>query len=171
MITIEQLDAPAVRAKAGELAQLLLDAHASGMALGLAAPLTAAGAREAYLQTAERLEPGEHVLLVALDRDEVVGAVQVDRAKAPNGRHRAELRRLVVRADRRGSGIGRALVEAATDHARAAGLRLLWLTTHEGTVAERVYEQLGWQRSGVIEDWATLPDGTLASNAFFYLRL
>lgn len=171
MVSIEELDADAVRARAAELAQLLLEAHASGMALGLAAPLTAAGAREAYLRTAERLEPGERILLAAIEGEDLVGAVQLDRTHAPNGRHRAELRRLVVRADRRGAGIGRALVQAAIDRARAAGLRLLWLTTHEGTVADRFYAELGWVRSGVIEDWARLPDGSLTGNAFFYLRL
>lgn len=168
---IEQLDARGVQARADELAQLLLDAHASGMALGLAAPLTGAAARDAYLQTAGRLAPGERALLAAFDGDELVGAVQLDRAQAGNGRHRGELRRLVVRSDRRGSGIGRALVEAAVEHARENGLTLLWLSTHQGTAAERFYEQLGWSRSGVVEGWATLPDGTLASNSFFYLRL
>ena len=171
MVAIEELDASAVEARAGELARLLLDAHASGMALGLAAPLTADDARAAYLRAAERLEPQERILLAAFDGGDLVGAVQLDRAHVPNGRHRAELRRLVVRGDRRGSGIGRALVEAAVERARAAGLRLVWLTTHEGTVADRFYERLGWTRSGVIEDWATLPDGTLAGNAFYYLRL
>ena len=170
-MSIEELDAGAVRARAGELARLLLDAHASGMALGLAAPLTFDDARDAYLGTADRLAPGERILLAALDGGELVGAVQVDRAHAPNGRHRAELRRLAVRADRRGAGIGRALVAAAVERSRDAGLRLLWLTTHDGTVADRFYEQLGWTRAGVIEDWATLPDGSLAGNAFFYLRL
>jgi len=171
VVAIEELDADAVRDRSGELARLLLDAHASGMALGLAAPLTTEGAQEAYVRAAERLEPGERILLAALDGDELVGAVQLDRAQAPNGRHRAELRRLVVRDDRRGAGIGRALVEAAVDRARAAGLLLVWLTTHDGTVADRFYERLGWTRSGVIEDWARLPDGTLTGNAFFYLRL
>ena len=62
-------------------------------------------------------------------------------------------------------------MQAAVDRARAAGLRLVWLTTHEGTVADRFYAELGWVRSGVIEDWARLPDGSLTGNAFFYLRL
>jgi len=66
---------------------------------------------------------------------------------------------LVVRTDRRGLGAGRALMEAAVEHARAMGLRLLWLSTHEGTNADRFYERLGWTRVGVIPDWAVLPSG------------
>jgi len=170
-ITIEALDAAAVESHLDELGQLLLDAHASGMALGLAAPLSGDGARSAYVAAAARLAPGESVLLAALDGDHVVGAVQLDRPAAGNGRHRAELRRLAVRSDRRGAGIGRALAQAAVEHARSWGLRLLWLSTHAGTDAERFYERLGWTRLGVIPDWAVLPNGDLAGNAFYFLRL
>lgn len=164
---IVELDARGVEQHIDELAQLLVDAHAAGMALGLATPLDAAGA---YRAAAAALEPGERLLLAAFEGDVVVGTVQLDRAGG-NGRHRAELRRLAVRADRRGTGIGRALVEAAVDRARELGLRLLWLTTHEDTGADRVYVRLGWTRSGVIPAWGALPDGSLAANAFYFLQL
>ena len=164
---IVELDARGVDAHIDELAQLLVDAHAAGMGLGLAVPLDAAGA---YRDAAEALSPGERLLLAALEDDAVVGAVQLDRAGG-NGRHRAEVRRLVVRADRRGAGIGRALMEAVVERARALGLRLLWLTTHEGTDADGVYAQLGWARAGVIPKWGELPGGELAANAFYYLEL
>jgi GNAT superfamily N-acetyltransferase len=170
-LAIEDLDAAGIRARLDELARLLLEAHAAGMALGLPAPLTPADARTAYAEAAARLRPGERLLLAAFDGDEVVGAVQLDRSEVGNGRHRAEVRRLVVRSDRRGSGVGRALMEAVVDRARAAGLRLLWLSTHEGTDADRVYERLGWTRVGVIPDYAVLPNGELAGNAFYYLLL
>jgi GNAT superfamily N-acetyltransferase len=169
-LAIEELDAAGVRARLDELAQLLLDAHASGMALGLPAPLTRDGARIAYDEAAARLEEGERLLLTAVEEGAVVGAVQLDRAGG-NGRHRAEVRRLAVRTDRRGAGVGRALMEAVVERARALGLRLLWLSTHEGTHADRVYDRLGWTRAGVIPDYAVLPTGDLAGNAFYYLRL
>src|SRR5947199_10075830 len=97
-VAIEELDAAATERHLDALAQLLLDAHASGMALGLAAPLSHAGARLAYEHAAARLAPAERILLAAFDGDALVGAVQVDRADAANGRHRGELRRLAVRA-------------------------------------------------------------------------
>jgi acetyltransferase len=170
-IRVDELDSAAVEAHLDALAQLLLDAHASGMALGLAAPLSAEGARAAYVAAAARLAPGERVLLAAFDGEELVGAVQLDRAEASNGRHRAEVSRLVVRADRRGAGIGRALLETVVEAARSLDLRLLWLSTHEGTDADRIYERLGWTRAGVIPDYAELPTGELAANAFYFLRL
>ena len=170
-IRVDELNGAAVQTHLDALAQLLLDAHASGMALGLAAPLSLDGARAAYSTAAERLTPGERLLLAAFDGDELVGAVQLDRAEAGNGRHRAEVRRLVVRADRRGAGVGRALMEAIVEAARGLGLRLLWLSTHEGTDADRIYGRLGWSRAGVIPDYAELPTGELAANAFYFLRL
>lgn len=168
---IVAFDAAAVERSLNDLAQLLLDAHDAGMALGLAAPLEREDAAAAYRDAAARLAPGERVLLAALDGDDVVGAVQLNRSEAGNGRHRAEIRRLVVRADRRGTGVGRALLEAIVDVARGLGLRLLWLSTHEGTDADRIYGRLGWTRVGVVPDYAELPSGELAGNAFYFLRL
>jgi len=69
------------------------------------------------------------VLLAARDDGAVVGTVQIVRADSENGQHRGEIQRLAVRADRRGSGVGRALLEAAVERSRGLGLRLLWLTT------------------------------------------
>jgi len=170
-LRIEDLDAADVRSHADALAQLLLDAHASGMALGLPAPLTHDAARGAYEHAAARLAPGERVLLAAFDGDELVGAVQLDRAEAGNGRHRAEVRRLVVLTDRRGTGIGRALLDAVVECGRRLDLRLLWLSTHDGAEAERVYERHGWTRVGVIPDWAVLPNGDLVGNSFYFFRI
>lgn len=169
-VRIEQLDAAGVEGHLDALARLLLDAHASGMALGLPAPLTADDARTAYRDAAAKLAPGERLLLAAFEDDALVGAVQLDRAGG-NGRHRAEVRRLVVRGDRRGAGVGRALMSAAVEAASELGLMLLWLTTHDGTDADRIYARLGWTRAGVIEDYAELPNGDLTGNAFYFLRL
>lgn len=169
-MTIVELSAADVESHLDPLARLLLDAHESGMALGLAAPLTIDGARAVYEKTAVRLS-NNRILLAAFDDDELVGAVQLSRAEAGNGRHRAEVQRLVVRGDQRGRGVGRALMEAVVDSARGRGLKLLWLTTHADTAADRFYERLGWSRAGVIPDYAELPNGELAANAFFYLRL
>ncbi len=169
-MTIVELSAADVESHLDALAQLLLDAHESGMALGLAAPLTMDSARSACAKTGERLSR-DRILLAAFDDAELVGAVQLSRSDAGNGRHRGEVQRLVVRGDRRGKGVGRALMEAVVDEARRRGLKLLWLTTHADTDADRVYERLGWSRAGVIPGYAELPTGELAANAFFYLQL
>jgi GNAT superfamily N-acetyltransferase len=165
---IVELSADEVREAAGDLAQLLLDAHASNMSLGLAGPLTAEHAVEAWVDTAGRLDSRNRVLLAAVEDGVVVGTVQVVRAESENGGARAEVVRLAVRADRRGTGLGRRLLEAAVERARVLGLRLLWLTTHAGTDSDRFYEAVGWTRLGVLPAYSTRPDGTLVGAALFY---
>jgi GNAT superfamily N-acetyltransferase len=161
---IVELDAAGVARHADELAQLLLDAHESNMALGMAAPLTRDVAADAW----RRLSG---VLFAAVDDGVVVGAVNLAPSTTPNGRHRAEVQKLAVRLDRRGGGIGAALLDAAVDRAREQGLRLLWLTTHADTRSDGFYVSRGWTRMGVIPEYSQAPDGRLATNAFFYLQL
>jgi GNAT superfamily N-acetyltransferase len=168
---IVELSADEVVAAAGELAQLLLDAHESNMALGLAAPLTAEHAREVWLQTAGKLDPERRVLLAVREDGRVVGTVQVVRADAENGAHRGEVQRLAVLGERRGEGLGRALLEAAAERARGMGLCLLWLTTHARSGSDRFYETVGWSRLGTLPAYSARPDGTLAGGAFYYREL
>lgn len=168
---IVELDAEGVARHVEELVQLLLDAHSSNMALGLAAPLTHERAAEEWLQLGANLQPESRVLLVASDDGVVVGAVHLARAHAGNGSHRAEVQRLVVRSDRRGAGIGAALLDAVAARARELGIRLLWLTTHAETDSDAFYVRRGWTRMGVMPEYSVRPDGRLADNAFFYRRL
>jgi len=161
---IVELDAAGVEQHADELAQLLLDAHESNMALGMAAPLTREVAADAW----RRLSG---VLLAAIDGGVVIGAVNLAPSPTPNGRHRAEVQKLAVRLDRRGAGIGAALLDAAAERAREQGLRLLWLTTHADTRSDGFYVARGWTRMGVMPEYSVAPDGRYATNAFFYLQL
>jgi len=168
---IVELSAADVEAAADALARLTVDAHASGMALGLAGPLTHERAAAEWRGTAPQLHPRNRVMLGAFDGDELVGTVQLVRAAAGNGAHRAEIVRFAVRGDRRGRGIGRVLLDAAVARARELDLSLLWLTTHADTDSDRIYERLGWTRAGVIPGWAARPDGELVANVFYYLAL
>jgi GNAT superfamily N-acetyltransferase len=164
---IVELDADLAQTHADELAQLLLDAHAAGMALGLAAPLT----RERAASEWERLVASERIVLAALERGVVVGAGALAPGSAENGRHRGEIQRLAVRGDRRGGGIGAALLDALVERARTDGLVLLWLTTHADTRSDGFYVRRGWTRYGTVPRWSQRPDGEVVANAFFYLEL
>lgn len=65
-----------------------------------------------------------------------------------------ELEDLYVREQARGSGLGRELVEAAIDRARARGCGRIQLDTNEGNAAARaLYESLGFSA------WAETPGG------------
>jgi GNAT superfamily N-acetyltransferase len=66
-------------------------------------------------------------VLVAYDGDEAVGMVLVhlERPSRMSDERAAELSRVVVRADRRGSGAGKALVQASETWARDRGIRTM----------------------------------------------
>jgi GNAT superfamily N-acetyltransferase len=76
---------------------------------------------------------------------------------------------LVHRRARR-HGVGAALLAAAESAALDAGKTLLVLDTASGD-AERLYAKLGWQRCGVIPDYALLPAGGFCDTTFFYRAL
>ena len=169
-VEIVELSAADVRAAGDELALILLDAHASNMSLGLRGGLTRERAREAWLETAAKLDPERRVLLAAREGGVVVGTVQVVRSDSDNGRRRAEIVRFAVRGDRRGRGVGRLLLGAAVERARELGLALLWLTTHAGSDSDRFYERVGWRRVGELPAYSERPDGTLAAAALYVLE-
>ncbi len=77
----------------------------------------------------------------------------------------AELHRLYVRPDRRGTGLGRRLVALAEREARGWGCPVirLWSDTRF-TNAHRLYEQLGYERTGAERD---LGDISASREAFF----
>ena len=62
-------------------------------------------------------------------------------------------------------------MRAAEDTARACGKTLLVLDTVSGGDAERLYTRLGWQRVGVIPDYALWPQGGLCATTVFCRRL
>ena len=91
--------------------------------------------------------PGDYtrpdgVLLLATIDDRVVGCVAVHRWDGDT----CEMKRLYVRDDARGHGLGRALAEAAVRFARDAGYRALRLDTLPGmTTARALYRQMGFR--------------------------
>jgi putative acetyltransferase len=86
---------------------------------------------------------------VAEEDERVVGRLSVARDQHPASVHVADLG-LMVAADRRGRGIGRALLVAAVDWARAAGVTKLELHVFPwNEPAIRLYERFGFEREGV----------------------
>jgi len=86
-------------------------------------------------------EPPAGALLIAHSAGDVAGCA----ALRPLDAHAAEMKRLYVRAEYRGSGIGRALVEAIIRAAQAAGYRELRLDTLPAMEsAQSLYRQLGF---------------------------
>jgi ribosomal protein S18 acetylase RimI-like enzyme len=168
---IAQLAAEEIAAFRPELSALLIDAVDGGASVSFLAPL-AREAADAYWQgVGADVASGTRVVLVARSGGQVAGCVHLAIATQPNARHRAEIQKLLVHSAHRRRGLARALMAAAEDEAQRLGRSLLVLDTEEGSHAERLYEQLGYQRAGVIPQFARSSSGGLRGTVLFYKQL
>jgi GNAT superfamily N-acetyltransferase len=101
----------------------------------------------------------------------VVGTAQLRLAQLPNGRHRAEVAKVLVHRSARRRGIATSLMNAIEGIALAEGRTLLVLDTITGSEAVPLYTKLGWTRAGEIPEYAGLPSGELRPTTIFFRRL
>ncbi len=106
------------------------------------------------------LAPGGRIFVAELG-----GAVVGTCAVVPWSGRELELAKLAVSAEARGQGVGRRLVEACLDHARAAGApRVVLLSNSQLTSALRLYRALGFVP-------APVPEGSHYVTADVYMEL
>lgn len=168
---VRRLDAFEAREHLDGLAAVLADCVQGGASVSYMAPFSHEDAREAFDGFVAEAERGRRLILAAFDEGELVGTVQVILALPPNQPHRGEIAKLLVRRSARRRGIARSLMERAEHEARAAGKTLLVLDTVTGDPAERLYETMGWNRVGVIPNFALYPDGRPCATTFFWKAL
>src|SRR3954451_10128722 len=168
---VTRLTGGSARAALPQLGQMLADAVAGGDSVSFLMGLTQDDAHAFFESLLPEVDEGRRVLLAAIEGDEIVGTVQIAHVWQPNARHRAEVVKLLVRRDARGRGVGGLLMERLEEEAGADGKWLLLLDTVAGSVADRLYEKLGWTRLGVVPDYAQDPHGKLCAAAFFYKRI
>src|SRR5262249_28084416 len=140
------------------LAGVLVDCVEGGASVGFMLPLDAERAEAFWARMLEGSARGERIVFVAEERDTgaVVGTVQVILAAPETQPHRGEIAKMLVHRRARRRGVGEALMRAAEAAALEAGKTLLVLDTASDD-AERLYGRLGWQRVGVIPNYALWP--------------
>jgi GNAT superfamily N-acetyltransferase len=165
--------APAGAAVAEALADVLIDCVAGGASVSFMHPLPRAKAVAFWQSALASADRGERIVLVATDAESaaIVGTVQVVLAMPDNQPHRAEIAKMLVHRRARRRGLAEALLRAAESAARDAGKTLLVLDTVTGGDAERLYARLGWERCGVIPEYALWPEGGLCATTVFYRKL
>jgi len=142
MFVIDRLSIPVDPSDLQQLADLLVDAVASGAAVTFLPPLSSEQSLAWWQGTIER-SAARAIYLVARDGALIVGTVQLQPASAPNQPHRAEIAKLIVHREFQRQGIGRQLMEAIELEAALHGFLLLTLDTKHGDPAERLYKSLG----------------------------
>ena len=134
-------------------------------------PLDRGGAEAYWWTVIAAIKAGERVLIAAIDKGEVQGAVQLMCKMRANGRHRAEAGKLFVHRRARRKGLARALLGALEREAFARGITLLLMDTRKGGDADRLCTSLGYTFWGEVPDYARSHDGELHTTAFYYRRL
>jgi ribosomal protein S18 acetylase RimI-like enzyme len=130
-------------------------------------------AASGYVETLRALgADGAGEVLVAVADGELLGTVMLQpwgpASEIGRGPDEVELRALAVAPGAQGRGIGRALLAAAVDRARALGCHHLVLSTQPAMrAAQALYRSAGFERLAD-RDWRPVPDVALLA---FGLRL
>jgi ribosomal protein S18 acetylase RimI-like enzyme len=154
-----------------ELADVLIDCVEGGASVSFMHPLTRDRAVAFWRRVAQGVAEGGRALLVAEDAQGVCGTVQLVFDLPENQPHRADLAKMLVHRRARRQGLGEALMRAAEATARECGKTLLVLDAVTGGDASRLYERLGWERAGVVPDYALMPRGGFCDTTFYYRRI
>lgn len=154
MPDIRLLSATEARAAIPDLCEILADCVNGGASVGFMQPYTSADALSYWQGVVETVETVGTLLVVAELEGKIVGTVQIGFASMPNQPHRGDLKKLLIHRSARGKGLARLLMEAVEREAARQGKTLLVLDTATGSDAEAIYPRLGWERVGVIPDYA-----------------
>lgn len=158
-------------AEVGQLADILVDCVVGGASVSFLLPLSRARAEGFWRKVADAVQRGERILLVAEDEQGLVGTVQVILDLPENQPHRGDVAKMLVHRRGRKRGIGKLLLRAAEDAAKAAGRTLLVLDTVTGSDGDRLYARNGWQRVGEIPRYALWPDGKPCPTTYYFKDL
>jgi ribosomal protein S18 acetylase RimI-like enzyme len=170
-VEIVSLDAPLGDRALNELAEVLVDCVEGGASVNFMSSFSLDDALAFFRKVAVSVACGDIVLLAATLDGRIVGTVQLGLDMPPNQRHRADIKKMLVRRSVRSRGIGAALMARVEEEARRRGRWLLVLDTVPGESGHRLYLRAGWQQSGTVPDFAMFPDGRLCDTAFMWKRL
>ena len=153
------------------LADVLVDCVDGGASVSFMHPFSRDRALDFWQRIADDVRSGKRALIVAEDDAGICGTVQLVLDLPENQPHRAELVKMLVHRRARRQGLAFSLMRAAETVALECGRTLLVLDTVTGSTAERLYTRLGWQRFGVVPNYALMPDGAFCDATFFYKEL
>ena len=153
------------------LVDLLTNAVHGGGALGFLPPVDPNDARSYWLSLMPELQAGTRVLVGAFRNGRIVGSGQLAIPIWPNARHRAEITKVFVDQSLRGQGVGRLLMQTLHATALQRGRSLIILQARDGSIAERMYKTMGYNRVGVLPGYARGPAAEPLDNVVLYCEI
>lgn len=154
-----------------DLSEVLSDCINGGASVGFMLPFEPTDAVAYWQDVFAGVAAGHTILAVAEHEGRIVGTVQVGLAQKPNQPHRGDLMKLLVHRSARGLGLSRKLMAAVEAEAARRGRTLLVLDTATGSEAEAIYPRFGWEKAGIIPDYALWPQGGFCDTTLFYKRI
>lgn len=168
---VETLDIAAVTSAVGRLAAILIACVEGGASVSFLPPLSAETSRAFWLRVASDVGTGKRAV-VASWRNGVLSATgMLDLATPENQLHRTEVQKILVDPSSRRTGLGRQVLRALEQQARAHGRTLLTLDTSAGDAGESLFRSEGWREAGRIPGYAVAADGTAQATVFFWKHL
>lgn len=143
------------------LAAVLHACVQDGASVGFVLPFPLEEAEAFYRGLAPSVASADRLVFVAEQGGRILGTAQLVLGAMPNGRHRAEIAKVLVHPDARRQGLAERLMRAVEAEAGARARTLLVLDTTTGRAADRLYRRLGYTEIGTIPNYAADPDGTL----------
>ncbi len=168
MTEIEQLSATQAQPLLAALTEVLQGCVADGASVGFIDAGDRAAMERFWQDKIYSLASGDNQLLVAWQQGVIVATVMIGFSAMPNGRHRAEVSKLLVHPRARRQGIARRLMQQAEQLAVEQGKTLLVLDTRSGDVATDLYLSLDWQIAGSIPLYAESTEGALDATTVMY---
>jgi ribosomal protein S18 acetylase RimI-like enzyme len=167
------------------LADLLIETVANRGSIGFMHPVTPAKAIAFWGAALTAADRGQRVVLGAYEGPAVGGTTPVRGGAAPalvgtvsllldcpeNQPHRGEIAKMMTAMRFRGRGVATALLAEAERIAVERGRTLLTLDTAEQEGAAGLYEKMGYQRTGLIPDFALMPYGGLTGTIVYWKRI
>lgn len=154
-----------------QLTNMLVETVAAGGSVSFMHPLPVEQARAFWQGSLDAATRGERVLYGAWHGDTLVSTVTLLLDFPPNQPHRAEIAKMMTRAQYRGQGVATRLLQTAEAEAIRRGRTLLVLDTSVDGGARKLYEGAGYTLVGEIPDFALTPDGRLNGTLIYYKRL
>jgi ribosomal protein S18 acetylase RimI-like enzyme len=153
------------------LADLLIETVAHRGSIGFMHPVSPAKAVAFWGAALAAAERGQRVVFGAFDGPDLAGTVSLLLDAPENQPHRGEIAKMMTAVRYRGRGVASALLREAERIAVERGRTLLTLDTAEQEGAAALYEKMGYQRTGLIPDFALMPYGGLTGTIVYWKRI